>query len=62
MTRSLFALAALAALIPFKIGASQATFVAASANPGTTFTTAADFNTVAVSLDNPARRCATPSR
>ncbi len=53
MKRSLLALAVLATLIPVKIGASEATFVAASANPGASFATAADFNTVAVSLANP---------
>ena len=51
--RALLALVALAALIPFGIGASSATFVAASSNPNATFSTAADFNTVAVSLTDP---------
>ena len=53
MKRALLALVALAALIPFGIGASSATFVAASSNPNATFSTAADFNTVAVSLTDP---------
>jgi hypothetical protein len=51
--RALLALVALAALIPFGIGSSSATFVAASANPNATFSTAADFNTAAVSLADP---------
>ena len=53
MKRALLALVALAALIPFGIGASSATFVAASSNPNATFSTAADFNTVAVTLTDP---------
>jgi hypothetical protein len=51
--RALLALVALAALIPVGVGASSATFVAASANPNATFSTAADFNTVAVTFDDP---------
>ena len=47
------AAAALVALIPVHAAASGADFVAASANPGATFTTAADFNTVNVSLTDP---------
>jgi hypothetical protein len=47
------AAAALVALIPVHAAASGADFVAASANPGATFSTAADFNTVAVSLTDP---------
>jgi hypothetical protein len=47
------ALGALVALIPVHAAASGADFAAASANPGTSFTTAADFNTVAVSLADP---------
>ncbi len=45
----------LAVLVLVPVGArpTHATFVAASANPETTFTTAADFNTVAVTLDDP---------
>ena len=38
---------------PVRVASSTATFVAASANPGTTFSTAADFNTVAVALADP---------
>ena len=53
MKRALLALAVLAALIPFRVGSSTATFVAASANPGTSFSTASDFNTVAVALADP---------
>ena len=44
---------ALVALIPVHAAASGADFVAASANPGATFSTAADFNTVNVSLTDP---------
>jgi chitinase len=44
---------ALAALIPLRAGASGATFVAATANPGATFGAAADFNTVSVALTDP---------
>jgi hypothetical protein len=51
--RALLALAALAGLLPFGIGASGATFVAATSNPGASFTTAADFNTVTVTLGDP---------
>jgi Bacterial Ig domain len=47
------AAAALVALIPVHAAASGADFVAASANPGATFATAADFNTVAVALTDP---------
>jgi hypothetical protein len=46
-------LGALVALIPIRAAASGADFTAASANPGTSFATAADFNTVAVSLTDP---------
>jgi Big-like domain-containing protein len=48
-----FAVAALAALVPLHAAASGADFVAASANPGASFATAADFNTVAVTLTDP---------
>jgi chitinase len=51
--RALVALALLGVLVPLRVGASSATFVAASANPGTTLSTAADFNTVAVALTDP---------
>ena len=47
------ALVALLALAPIHVVATGATFVAATANPGATFSTAADFNTVAVSLTDP---------
>jgi hypothetical protein len=47
------AVGALVALIPLHAAASGADFVAASANPGATFATAADFNTVAVTLTDP---------
>jgi hypothetical protein len=47
------ALGALVALIPVHAAASGADFTAATANPGTSFATAADFNTVAVSLTDP---------
>ncbi len=53
MKRALLALVAMAAFIPFGIGSSSATFVAASSNPNATFSTAADFNTVAVSFADP---------
>ena len=44
---------ALVALAGVHTAASGADYTAASANPGTSFTTAADFNTVAVSLTDP---------
>lgn len=43
----------LAALLPVGMRPSEATFVAATANPGAQFTAAADFNTVAVALADP---------
>ncbi len=43
----------LAALLPAGMRASEATFVAATANPGAVFTAAASFNTVAVALTDP---------
>ena len=43
----------LAVLLPVGMRPSEATFVAASANPGAQFTAAADFNTVAVVLTDP---------
>jgi hypothetical protein len=43
----------LAILLPVGMQQSEATFVAASANPGAQFTAAGDFNTVAVALTNP---------
>jgi Bacterial Ig domain len=44
---------ALVALAGVHTAASGADYTAAAANPGTSFTTAADFNTVAVSLTDP---------
>ena len=43
----------LAVLLPVGMRPSEATFVAASANPGAQFAAAADFNTVAVVLTDP---------
>jgi hypothetical protein len=52
--RVALALAAiLVAAVPAGITTSGATFVASSANPAASFTTAADFNTVAVALTDP---------
>jgi Bacterial Ig domain/Bacterial Ig-like domain (group 3) len=51
--RVLAALMLVAALLPAGVSRSGATFVAATANPGASFTAAPDFNTVAVSLANP---------
>ena len=53
ITLALLGLLMLAVFIPAGVTRSGATFVAATANPGATFTAAADFNTVAVSLANP---------
>ena len=53
MKWALLALAALAALLPLRMGESAATFVASSANPAASFATASDFNTVAVALSDP---------
>jgi chitinase len=53
LTRALMGLLVLAVLIPVGMRESEATFVAASANPGSQFSSAADFNTVAVVLTNP---------
>ena len=52
MTRRLLVLGALA-LVPLGVQPSQATFVASSTTAASTFATAADFNTVAVALDDP---------
>lgn len=52
MKRALALLVMLAAALSGGVGHSQATFVAASSNP-TTFSTAASFNTVAVTLADP---------
>jgi hypothetical protein len=46
----------LAVLLPVGMRPSEAAFVAASANPGSQFTAAADFNTVAVALTDPGPR------
>ncbi len=53
MKRVLAALLFAAVLIPAGVRPSGATFVAATANPNTTFSAAADFNTVAVTLTDP---------
>jgi chitinase len=53
MTRALLALLATLAL-GGGVAASGADFTASSSSPGTTFATAADFNTVAVSISAPA--------
>jgi hypothetical protein len=50
---ALLALVALAIAVPGRVGASAATFTAVSANPDQTFSTAADFNTVAVAMTDP---------
>ena len=52
MTRRLLALATLA-LLPLAALPSRASFVASSTNAAGTFTAAADFNTVAVALNDP---------
>ncbi len=52
VTRRLLVLGALA-LVPLGVQPSQATFVASSTTAASTFATAADFNTVAVTLDDP---------
>jgi Bacterial Ig domain len=46
-------LGVLVALLPVRAAASGADFTAATANPGTSFATAADFNSVAVGLTDP---------
>ena len=54
MRRVALALAALVVVgVPADITTSGATFVASSANPAASFTTAADFDTVAVALSDP---------
>jgi hypothetical protein len=53
MRRLALLLLAAAALAVSGVTASGADFVAASANPGTTFAAAADFNTVAVTMIDP---------
>ena len=52
-TWPLTALAVLAILLPIGMGSSQAAFVAQSTNPNQTFSAAASFNTVAVTLTDP---------
>jgi hypothetical protein len=51
--RLALALAFVAATVPLGVRSSGATFVAATANPSASFSTAADFNTVAVALTDP---------
>jgi hypothetical protein len=51
--RILAALMLTAVLLPAGVTRSGATFVAATANPGATFSAATDFNTVAVALADP---------
>ena len=53
LTRALMGLLLLAILLPVGTQQSEATFVAASANPGSVFAAAGDFNTVAVALTDP---------
>ena len=53
LTRALMGLLVLAVLLPVGMRPSEAAFVAATANPGSQFTAAADFNTVAVALTDP---------
>ncbi|MDX6723362.1 MAG: hypothetical protein QOD73_1766, partial [Solirubrobacteraceae bacterium] len=52
-TKALLGLLVLAMLVPAGLRPSEAVFVAASANPGSKFTAAASFNTVAVTLTDP---------
>src|SRR4051812_37170480 len=52
-TWPLTALAVLAILLPVGLGSSQAAYVAQSTNPGQAFSSAASFNTVAVTLTDP---------
>ena len=52
-TWPLTALAVLAILLPIGLGSSQAAYVAQSTNPNQTFSAAASFNTVAVTLTDP---------
>ena len=52
-TWPLTALALLAILLPIGLGSSEAAFVAQSTNPNQTFSAAASFNTVAVTLTDP---------
>jgi hypothetical protein len=52
-TWPLTALAVLAILLPIGMGSSQAAYVAQSTNPNQTFSAAASFNTVSVTLTDP---------
>jgi hypothetical protein len=51
--RAALAFALLIAAVPVGVRSSGATFVASTANPAAVFSTAADFNTVSVSLTDP---------
>jgi hypothetical protein len=51
--RAALALAVLVAAVPVGVRNSGATFVASTANPAASFSTAVDFNTVAVALSDP---------
>jgi chitinase len=53
LTMALAGFVVIAVLLPIGILPSQAAFVAQSANPGSVFAAAADFNTVSVALTNP---------
>ena len=53
ITWALTGLLVLAVLLPIGLGRSQAAFVAGSTNPGSVFSSAASFNTVAVTLTDP---------
>ena len=53
LTMALTGFVVIAVLLPIGILPSQAAFVAQSANPGSVFAAAADFNTVSVSLTDP---------
>jgi chitinase len=53
LTMTLAGFVVIAVLLPIGILPSQAAFVAQSANPGSVFSAAADFNTVSVALTNP---------
>ena len=53
MKRTILVLLLVAAIVPLGVHSSAATFVSSSSNNGTSFTAAADFNTVAVAFANP---------
>jgi chitinase len=53
ITWALTGLLVLAVLLPIGLGRSQAAFVAGTTNPGSVFSSAASFNTVAVTLTDP---------